>query len=297
MKDATQLKKRNPSRGLWLFYLPALSLLSLFIFYPFCRGILMSFTNWDGFSQGYRFVGMEKYKEILSNPAMLNIFKNTLIYGIGSTFFQNIIGLGIAILLDQKIKAKSLARIIVYMPAIISALIMGFIWYFFFQFNGGAVNDIMRIFGLEPVNWLEKGTRAVWIITGVNTFQYLGIAMIIYLAGLQAIPKDYYEAASIDGSKGWMTFWHITLPLLMPAITISVVMNIIGGLKLFDVIMAMTSGGPGFASQSLSTMMYTLYFIRQDAGGAAALGNIMFMIILVISFVVLKYLRGKEIQQ
>lgn len=297
MKDATKIKKRNPSRGLWLFYLPALLLLSLFIFYPFCRGILMSFTNWDGFSQGYRFVGLEKYTEILTNPAMLNIFKNTLIYGLGSTLFQNIIGLGIAILLDQKIKAKSLARIIVYMPAIISALIMGFIWYFFFQFNGGAVNDVMKFLGLTPINWLEKGTRAVWIITGVNTFQYLGIAMIIYLAGLQAIPKDYYEAASIDGSKGWSTFWHITLPLLMPAITISVVMNIIGGLKLFDVIMAMTSGGPGFASQSLSTMMYTLYFIRQDAGGAAALGNIMFLIILVISFIVLKYLRGKEIQQ
>jgi len=297
MNKVTPIKKRNPGYGLWLFYLPALLLLSLFIFYPFCRGIIMSFTNWDGFSQDYSYVGIEKYKEILSNPAMLNIFKNTLIYGIGSTIFQNIIGLGIAILLDQKIKAKSLARIIVYMPAIISALIMGFIWYFFFQFNGGAINDVMKVLGLTPVNWLEKGSRAVWIITGVNTFQYLGIAMIIYLAGLQAIPKDYYEAASIDGSRGWSTFWHITLPLLMPAITISVVMNIIGGLKLFDVIMAMTSGGPGFASQSLSTMMYTLYFIRQDAGGAAALGNIMFLIILAISFIVLKYLRGKEIQQ
>lgn len=257
----------------------------------------MSFTNWDGFSQTYSWVGLDKYEEILGNPAMMNIFKNTLIYGLGSTLFQNIIGLALALLLDSKIKGKNIARIIIYMPAIISALIMGFIWYFFFQFNGGAINDLMKVMGLSPINWLENGKRAVWIITGVNTFQYLGIAMIIYLAGLQGIPKDYYEAASLDGAKGLSILWHITLPLLMPAITISVVMNIIGGLKLFDVIMAMTSGGPGFASQSLSTMMYTLYFIRQDAGGAAALGNIMFLVILSISFIVLKNLREREVQQ
>ena len=284
----------NSEQFVVIMALPALLLLSVFIFYPFLKGVQMSFTNWDGFSQSYSWVGLDQYKAMLTDPKIHSTFKNTLIYGLGSTLFQNVIGLGLALLLDQKIRGRNFARVIVYMPAIISALIMGYVWYFFFQFSNGAINDIFIALGQEPVNWLENGKRAVWIITGVNTFQYLGVAMIIYLAGLQSIPKDYYEAAEIDGASSWMVFKNITLPLLLPAITISVIMNIIGGLKLFDVIMAMTGGGPGFASQSLSTMMYNLYFVRQDAGGAAALGNMMFVLICVISILALKRFRAKE---
>ncbi len=284
----------NSEQFVVIMALPAIILLSVFIFYPFIKGVQMSFTNWDGFSQNYSWVGLDQYKSMLTDPKIHNTFKNTLIYGLGSTLFQNVIGLGLALLLDQKIRGRNFARVIVYMPAIVSALIMGYVWYFFFQFSNGAINDIFLALGQEPVNWLENGKRAVWIITGVNTFQYLGVAMIIYLAGLQSIPKDYYEAAEIDGASSWMVFKNITLPLLLPAITISVIMNIIGGLKLFDVIMAMTGGGPGFASQSLSTMMYNLYFVRQDAGGAAALGNMMFVLICVISIFALKRFRAKE---
>jgi raffinose/stachyose/melibiose transport system permease protein len=279
-----------------IMYLPALILFIVFIFYPFIKGVAISFTDWDGFSQGYNWVGLSKYKAMFSDPKILNTIKNTLIYGIGSTFFQNIIGLAFALLLDQKIRGKGFVRTLVYLPAIISGLIMGYIWYFFFQYNGGAINDIMIFLGKEPVNWLENGRRAVWIITGVNTFQYLGVAMIIFLAGLQNIPRVYYEAASIDGASSMAKFKNITLPLLMPAITVSVVQNLIGGLKLFDVIMAMTGGGPGYATQSLSTMMHSLYFSGQDAGYAAALGNTMFLIICVISISALKFFRSKEVE-
>jgi raffinose/stachyose/melibiose transport system permease protein len=119
--------------------------------------------------------------------------------------------------------------------------------------------------------------------------------MTIYLAGLQSIPQDYYEAADLDGASALQRFFHITLPMLAPSITINIVLNIIGGLKLFDVIIAMTNGGPGYASQSLSTMMYQTYFARQDAGYAASLGNLMFIIISIISLVSLVYLRRREI--
>ena len=181
--------------------------------------------------------------------------------------------------MDKKIRGRSVARAIVYLPVIISQFIMGYIWYFFFQFDGGALNDILVALGRQPFDWLANGPRAVWLITGVNTFQYLGVAMIIYLAGLQTIPQDYYESAHIDGAGGYSVFRHITLPLLMPAITTSIVINIIGGLKLFDMIMAMTRGGPGYSSMSLSTLMYNLYFVRYDAGYAAAVGNLMFVLI------------------
>jgi len=297
-KQGRSMRRWFQSAGVLNFmYLPALLLFAIFIFYPLVQGVKISFTNWDGYSQHYAWVGLEKYKMMFSDKKVIQTLKNTFIYGLGSTIFQNMLGLAYALFLDQKLRGKGFVRTIVYLPVIISPLIMGYISYFFFQYDGGALNDALILFGKETVDWLANGKRAVWIITFINTYQYMGIAMIIFLAGLQSISKSYYEAASIDGAGGWFKFKSITLPLLMPAITINVVLNIIGGLKLFDVIVAMTNGGPGYASQSLSTMMYNLYFARQDAGYAAALGNLMFIIICVISLTALVLLRRKEVDQ
>ncbi|GGH38360.1 carbohydrate ABC transporter permease [Paenibacillus segetis] len=293
-----QVKRKmlSSSAILNIMYIPALIFFAVFIFYPFIEGIRISFTNWDGYSQQYSYVGFEKYWAMLSDKNIGTTIINTIIFGFGSTILQNILGLAYALFLDQQLRAKGLVRTIVYLPVIISSLIMGYIWYFFFQFDGGAVNDILAVFGAQPIDWLSSGPRAVWIITFVNTFQFMGVAMTIFVAGLQSIPKDYYEAASIDGANWWSKFKNITLPLLMPAITVNIVLNIIGGLKLFDVIVAMTNGGPGYASSSLSTMMYNLYFARQDAGYAAALGNVMFLFIAVVSITSLILLKRKEVK-
>lgn len=285
----------NSSTMLNLMYIPALILFIIFIFYPFIKGIMISFTNWDGYSLTYDWVGLEKYKSIFSDRKVILAIKNTFIYGVGSTVFQNLIGLLYALFLDREIKGRGIVRTIVYLPAIMSPLIMGYIWYFFFQYSGGALNDILILFKKAPMDWLAEGPRAVKFITVVNTYQFLGVAMIIYLAGLQSIPKMFYEAAEIDGASKWAKFTKITIPFLMPAITTSFVINIIGGLKLFDVIIALTNGGPGYASQSLSTMIYNLYFGRQDAGYAAALGILMFVIICIFSIITLRYFRRKEI--
>ncbi|WP_404825974.1 carbohydrate ABC transporter permease [Priestia flexa] len=275
-------------------YLPGLVIVTLFIIYPFINGIQLSFTNWNGFSQTYDWIGVEQYQRLLADPTTWLVVKNTLLYGIGSTIFQNILGLLYALLLNQSIRMKTFTRTIVYLPVIISPIIMGYIWYFFFSFQGGALNDVLMLFGYEPVNALGNASFNPWIIVFVNTYQFVGIAMIIYLAGLQGISKDYYEAAQLDGASGWQQFKTITLPLLMPSITINVVLNIIGGLKLFDVIVALTGGGPGDASQSMSTFMYDLYFKRQDAGYAATQGVFMAVIILIISIGALIYFKRKE---
>jgi len=285
----------DSASSLNLMYIPALVLFSLFIYYPITQGIKISLTNWDGYSPHYSYVGLEKYHYMFTDMKTRRVIVNTLIYGLGSTLFQNIMGLAYAVFLNGKIKGKSIVRTIVYFPVIIAPLIMGYIWYFIFQYDGGALNDILLLFGKEPVDWLSNGPRAVWLITLVNTFQYMGVAMVIYLAGLQAIPKDYLEAADVDGASPWRKFIHVTLPLLTPAITISIVLNIIEGLKLFDVIMSMTAGGPGYASHSLSTMMYDLYFPRQDAGFAAALGNLMFVLISALGLSALLFLRKREV--
>lgn len=277
-------------------YLPALFVVSFFIIYPFLNGLRISFTNWDGFSQTFKYVGFDQYKRMFSDPDTWLVVKNTLLYGIGSTLLQNIIGLGYAILLNQSIKFRAITRTIIYLPVIISPLIMGYIFYFFFAYQGGALNDILIWLGMEPTNLLSNPDINPYIIVFVNTYQFVGVAMIIYLAGLQSISKEFYEAANIDGASAWQKFKNITLPLLAPSITINIILNIIGGLKLFDVIISLTGGGPGNASQSLSTFMYDLYFARQDAGYAATQGVLMVCIILVISIVALIILRRREVE-
>lgn len=294
-----RLWNRASSTGsiLNVLYMPALLLVFMFIFYPFVQGILISFREWNGYSPNYLFVGLEKYKAMFKDPNFYTVLRNTLIYGIGSTFLQNVFGLLMALLLDQKLRGEKFVRTLVYLPVVVSAIIMGYVWYFFFKYNGGAINDVTALFGAQPVDWLSSGKRSVPIIVLVNTFQYVGSSMMIYLAGLQNISTEYFEAAKIDGASGYKKFFKITLPLLMPSITFSVVWNLIGGLKLFDVIQALTGGGPGYASASISTMMYQVYFVRMDAGYAAAMGNFMFVLISVLSIYALRYLRGKEVEQ
>ncbi len=290
-----KIKKKKQSSLMWM-YIPALCFVSLFIIYPFLNGIKITFTDWNGFSQQYNWVGLEQYKRMFSDPTTWLVVKNTLLYGIGSTVFQTVIGLMYALLLNQSIKMKALTRTIVYLPVIISPLIMGYIWYFFFAYEGGALNDLLMFLGFDRINALGNADFNPWIIVFVNTYQFVGIAMIIYLAGLQSISKDFYEAATIDGASAFEQFKNITLPLLMPAITINVVLNVIGGLKLFDVIISLTGGGPGNASQSMSTFMYSLYFRRQDAGYAATQGVLMATIILIISLMALIYFKRKEVE-
>ncbi|TVY08174.1 sugar ABC transporter permease [Paenibacillus cremeus] len=278
-----------------LLYFPALILFFVFIFYPFIKGIQISFTNWNGYNQEYKWVGLRNYARLLTDPDIAKVIKNTIIYGVGSTLFQNIMGLLYALYLNMNFRTRGIVRTIIYLPVIISSLIMGYIWYFFFQYQGGAINDILLLFQDQPTNLLGDPYINVWIITFVNTYQYLGIAMVVFLAGLQTIPKDYYEAATIDGAGVFSRFIHVTWPLLAPAFTISIVMNLIGGLKLFDVIAALTNSGPGYASASMSTLMYLLYFGREDAGYAATIGIVMFIMISLVSMISLVFLRKREV--
>lgn len=298
VQSSSSKKQKKPKKesSLWWMYLPALAAVSFFILYPFISGIKISFTNWNGFSQTYDYIGFNQYKRMFSDPDTWLVVKNTLLYGLGSTLFQNVIGLMYALLLNQSIRMRSFTRTIVYLPVIISPLIMGYIWYFFFAFQGGALNDILILLGMDKINALGDPSINTWLIVFVNTFQFVGIAMIIYLAGLQSISKDFYEAAEIDGASAFQQFRTITLPLLMPSITINMVINIIGGLKLFDVIIALTGGGPGYASQSMSTFMYDLYFNRQDAGYASTQGIFMAFIILIISLAALVFFKRKEVE-
>lgn len=288
------MQKKN--RLINLFYVPALALFAVFVVLPFIKGIYISLTNWNGYSPSYKFVGLKNYARMLTDENVRTAFVNTIIYGFGSTLVQNVLGIAFAILLNKKFRGRSLIRTVIYLPVMIAPLIMGYIMYFFFTYNNGAVNDVLKLFGAQPVDWLAKGSRAVIILMLVNSLQFAGISMVIYLAGLQNIPTLYYDAAAIDGVNDRQRFFYVTLPLLMPAVTSSVTINLIGGLKLFDVISALTGGGPGYDTNSLSTLIHRLYFGSERAGYAAAVGLVFFVFIMIVSNIVVKALQKRQVE-
>jgi raffinose/stachyose/melibiose transport system permease protein len=279
-----------------ILYIPALILFCVFVVYPFGRGIRLSLTNWNGFSQHMRFVGLMNFKELFKDTNVGIAVINTFIYGFASMIFQQILGLGYALLLNKAFRGRNFGRTIVYLPVLISALIMGYMWYFLLRFDNGALNDIMIVFGKEPLLWLSTPSLSIALMVTINVLQYVGVSMVLYLAGLQGIPGMYYEAASIDGATAWDQFKAITLPLLYPSIVTSVTMNLIGGLKLFDVIRALTNGGPGYSTHSLSTLINMTYFGNQSAGYASAIGLLLFVIILVPTLVTIVFFRKREVE-
>lgn len=289
-------KKFSAAASINIMYLPAVILFVIFIFIPFVRGIGISFTDWNGYSQNKNFVGLRNYKEFFTDKNMRIVLLNTLLYGGFSTLFQNLLGLAYALLMDTRFKARGLVRTIIYLPVIVSPLIMGYILYYVFQYNNGAFNEVLSWFQIAPVDWLAKWSSAVPIVIIVNTLQFVGPAMIIYLTGLQSISANYKEAAQLDGVSAFQNFRYITIPLLMPSITINVIYNLIGGLKLFDIIMSLTKGGPGYSTSSMSTFMYSVYSGRQDAGYATTVGNMMFIMIATIGIILLTQMRKKEVE-
>lgn len=289
-------KKFSAATSINIMYLPAVILFVIFIFIPFVRGIGISFTDWNGYSQNKNFVGLRNYKEFFTDKNMRIVLLNTLLYGGFSTLFQNLLGLAYALLMDTRFKARGLVRTIIYLPVIVSPLIMGYILYYVFQYNNGALNEVLSWFRIAPVDWLAKWSSAVPIVIIVNTLQFVGPAMIIYLTGLQSISANYKEAAQLDGASTFQNFRYIMIPLLMPSITINVIYNLIGGLKLFDIIMSLTKGGPGYSTSSMSTFMYSVYSGRQDAGYATTVGNMMFIMIATIGIVLLTQMRKKEVE-
>lgn len=295
-KESKSLNKKSPKKNLInLMYMPAVVLFVIFVIYPFLDGVRISLTNWNGYSQEYSYIGFSNYKSLLKDENVIIALKNTFLYGVGSTIIQQVIGLSYAVFLNSKFRARGFARTVIYLPIMVASVIMGYIWYFLLQYNGGAINDILIALGMQPIDFIANGKLMVWIIVLINSLQFCGVSMVIYLAGLQNISEMYYEAARLDGATKLQQFKNITLPLLKPAIVTSVTLNLIGGLKLFDAIKALTNGGPGYTTHSLSTLINYTYFNSQSAGYAAAIGIMLFIIILVTTLVLNKVLDRKDV--
>lgn len=277
-----------------LMYLPALFIFGVFVAYPFLFGLQLSFTDWNGFSADRSFIGFKNFGRLVMDPNYRTAITNTFIYGFGSTFFQQVLGLGLAVLLQQKFKGRSLAQALIYLPVLISPVVMGTMYYVILRYNSGALNDLLGLIGVDQTAWLSTSGTSIAFIVIINSLQFVGISMIIYTSGLQSIPQEVEEAAQIDGATPWQSFRRISVPLLLPAFTASVVINLIGGLKLFDVIEVLTAGGPGYSTHSASTLIGKSYFADQSAGYAAAQGIVLFIIIMVFTLLLNQFFDSRR---
>ncbi len=273
--------------------LPALLLFSAFFVCPLLMGIGMSLTDWDGMGQA-NFIGFKNFINFFSDARAMHDIRTTITFAVGSAALLNLVGLGYALLMNSDFRGKSVARVIIYLPAIISPLIMGYIWYFLLQPGRGYLHYAFTQLGLPDLigNWLSTYPSAMTVLVLVNVWQFSGMTMIIYLAGLQSIDTDVLEAATIDGASPWKRFIHVTLPLLMPAIRINVVTNIIGSLSVFDVIMALTEGGPGYSTESLSIYIMRMCY-GSRTGYSTAVALILFFIILIPVLISMRLTRAK----
>lgn len=294
--ELAKKRRRKPGtlgKYFYIFILPALAIYLIFSIIPFVYTIFYSFTNYTDINPtNLDFVGLKNYLKVFETPVMLIGIKNSVIYAIVLTALQTILGLPLAVLLNKKLKSRNLLRAVFFFPAVFSSLIIGYLWNFILSSSDyGLVNNILHSLGLDTVNFFTTN-RALFSVILTQAWQWTGWAMVIFLANLQSIPKELYEAASIDGASGLKQFFNVTLPLMCPSVKIIVVTGLIGGMKVFDIIYSMTSGGPGNATETVMTVMMKKGISDGFYSTGAAFGVCFFVIVLIISGVTTK-LMGK----
>lgn len=277
--------------------LPALLFYGFVMVIPTIQGSVYAFTDWDGLSSTFNFVGFDNIVAVLTTPSSLTAVINTVIIAVAFTVIQNIIGLALAIGVNSRIKSGNFLKVIFFMPAIITPLVVAYLWKYMLA-PTGVVNSILAAVGLQDLqqSWLGTPEWALASIIGALIWQFVGYAMVIYLAGLQGVPAELMEAAAVDGAGKWRTFRSIVLPLLAPAITINLMLSMIGGLKVFDQVFAMTGGGPGGATNTLSTLLFKEAFSYGNFGGGVAMALILTVLVSVIAIAQYRGLARREVK-
>lgn len=278
-----------------LYTLPAMILVVVMIYIPFVMSGYYSLTEWNGISKEPVFIGLKNFQTLFSKgsdfaKSLIFTAKYTVLFMI----IANVFALTLAVILVKKLKTANILRGIFFIPYIMSMTIVGFIWKFIFS-QGFA--KLFEMTGMEFLNlsWLGDPNLAFYSVVFVGIWQSVGFYVVLYIAGLQAIPSDVLEAATVDGANGSEKFFKVTLPLLGPSITTCVFMSLTNSLKVFDIILALTKGGPGASTYSVTLDIYREAFQNNNYGLGSAKSLIFFLIILVLTQLVLKGFRGKEV--
>ncbi|WP_396414374.1 ABC transporter permease subunit [Kocuria rhizosphaerae] len=254
------------------------------VVWPSLQGTVFAFTDWDGLSADRNFVGLAQFRRILADPGAFGAIIHTLLIAAGIVIIQNFIGLLLALGVNTKIKSRNVLRVVLFAPAVVTPVATAYLWKFMYT-PDGALNQLLGVVGLESLqqNWLGDSEIALWAIVGVVVWQFAGYSMVIFLAALQGVPQEILEASHVDGAGAFRRFWSIIRPELAPAITINLMLSIIGGLKLFDQVWVMTGGGPGTATDTMSTMIYKNAFQFGDFGYGIAMALVLTIFVAVLS--------------
>ena len=285
---SVELRERAPKRAAvtppWWFVVPAMVLFVFVVLVPSARGVYYAFTDWDGLSPDLDVVGLSNFTGMLDDPDALQAVGHTLLIAVAVTVIQNGIGLLLALGVNTAIKSRNVLRVLLFAPAVITPIVTAYLWRNLLG-PDGAINSLLGAAGLGALrqDWLGDPDLALWMIVLVVVWQFAGYSMVIFLAGLQSVPREIYEAAAIDGSGPVRRFWSIIRPLLAPAITINLMLSIIGGIKLFDQVYALTGGGPGHATDTISTLIYKDAFTLGEFGYSIALAVVLTVIVAIAS--------------
>jgi len=278
------------------FLLPILVVYTLFTIYPLLQSLFLSFTNFGGYSNIYDFVGFKNYERLFVDDAIRASISYTLLFTFGKALLVTVLAIPLAIILDQNFVTRNLHRAIFFFPSIPSGLLIAYIWGFILApIGSGVLNKILnQLFNVGAQPWLSDPLLAKLSTIFVATWAITGWHAVLYLAFLQSIPKDYYEAASIDGANRLQQFRYVTLPLLAPAMTVSVMLLLTGGLKVFEIPFALTKGGPGFETLTVTQVIVQKGITEAQYGLASAMSVVFFLIVLVIAIFQVTMMQRRE---
>lgn len=268
-----------------LFVTPALALIALFVAWPVATAVRFSLYRWKGFGPLSDFVGLENYRRVLSDEVFTDAVVHNLVIVVGSIIVQLPLGVAIALLLNRRMRGQGLLRTIIFVPYVLAEVIAGVVWFQLLQPQYGLVDAALARIGLEgpAQGWLGTPEYALWTVLVVLTWKYLGLAVLLFLAGMQSVPEEIYESAQLDGASWWQTQWRITIPLLGPTIRTWCFLSMIGSLQLFDMVWILTGGGPADATTTMATYLVNEGTKRHNYGIAGAASVVLFVIAFVMA--------------
>lgn len=286
-------KRRNSQYPMW-FYIPAAVLFMVLFILPTIASFYFSLTRWSLFD--IDFIGFDNYAQFFREPMLIQGFTNTFIFGFVTSGLKVVLGLLLAVLLTSQIMGRTFLRSVIFFPVLVSVVGVGITFRVLMDPFDGLINQALASVGVQGPGWLTDPAWALMSVAFVDVWRGVGLATLIYIAGIVAIPQEYYEAAKVDGATGVKNFWHITLPLVKPATVTVIILSLIGGLRSFDLIWAMTGGGPGFTSDVIASVIFKQY----QAGfyGLSSAGNVvLFLVVTAIILPVFWLLNRKEVDR
>ncbi len=273
--------------------LPTIAIIAIFRFLPMLQAFYISLTQYDLLTPP-KFIWLANFVDLVQDPLFLNSARLSVTYVVFSVVPVWVLSLALAVLFNRNLRAKNLFRSAAFMPVVMPAVVNAVVWTFMYQ-QDGVVNTILGWFGLDPIPWLRSSAWALWAVIIIGIWRATPYYMVIFLAGLQAIPEEYYEAAQIDGASAWAQFRHITLPLLKPTTLLVMVMSVIVAMKVFAVPLIMTGGGPADATRVLPLFIYQTAFEFFKMGRAAAMSVFLFAAVMIFTvFQIRLFARGED---